>query len=240
MKKTVLITFLLAFIISLLFLSSCSDTIVVSEDKAENLNTIAVQGNAVIEVSPDEAEVVLAVITENKDVKIAQNENTELSSKLIESLKSKGFENIETLSYDLHKITEWDPEKQKNIDKGYRVSNSVKVSSSEINKVGEIIDIAVAQGVKEISRLNFQLSKGKEESVKLLLLEEATRDARSKAVVISKSLNVKLGKAVSATEFNVQIYPKYYAYALETASSEFIEPRNVETSASVNVVFMIE
>lgn len=239
-------TIIILAILSLVILSACTTerVIVTNDPSAKDLNKVSVLGNAVLEVSPDEAEIRFSVITESSDVKTAQQNNANTANKVIENLKINGLSSkqIETINFNVEKIREW--EKERYVDKGYRVRNTIKVTTKDVENVGKLIDVAVNAGANDVEGLLFQLSKEAKQKTTEELLAKASQDARTKAEALTNSLGVKLGKAVTITESNYDIAPRYYdSYALKASVMESaptpIQPKNVDTSARISVVFEI-
>ncbi len=244
--KTILMIF---GILSLLLLAACTtEKIIVTNDQAtKDLNKISVLGNAEIKIAPDQAEIMLSVVTEDKDVKKAQQKNAELATQVINALRAKGVseKEIETLNYGIEKIQEW--ENDKYVHKGYRVRNTIKVTTSKLDKVGDFIDVAVNAGANDVDGVTFSLTKEAKQKVSEQLLTKASEDAESKANILTKALGVRLGKAVTISEYNYDISPVYYSgrdfmmeSAAPTKASTPIQPKNVETSARITVVFNLE
>lgn len=235
-------------IVSLLLLSACESEkiILTSDNNAITLNKITVSGFAELEAMPDQAELRFSVVTENSDVKLAQQKNSEMANNVISALKSKGVDKneIETIDYFVDKIREW--EKGKYVDKGYRVKNTVKITTNKLDKIGDFIDVAVDSGVNDVGGITFELSKEAKQKVSEQLLSKASEDAKNKAGLLTNALGVKLGKAVIISESNYYITPRFYgSYELKSSSIADsaptpIQPKSVETSASISVVFELE
>ena len=239
-------TLIILAILSLVILSACTTerVIVTNDPSAKDLNKINVLGNAQLEFSPDEAEIRFSVVTEANDLKNAQSKNAEIANRVIDNLKINGLSSkqIETMNFNAEKIREW--EKERYVDKGYRVRNTIKVTTKDIENVGKLIDVAVNAGANDVEGLLFQLSKEAKQKATEQLLAKASEDARTKAELLTNALGVRLGKAVTISESNYQVSPRYYdTYAMKASMMESaptpIQPKNVDTSASINVVFEI-
>lgn len=153
-------------------------------------NKIKVVGRGEVSVKPDAAEVGIGVITENKQLEIAQEENSKTSQRVIESIKDMGVlpKDIQTQNYYFR--INYDYIDGKQVFRGYEVSNYLKVLIRNIDNVGKVIDTSVKNGANNISFVGFKVSdssKYYEEALKL-----AVDDAQNKAMSIAKTLNVKL------------------------------------------------
>ncbi len=235
-------------IVSLLLVSACATEkiIVTNAEDAKDINKVSVNGFAELEVAPDQAELRFSVVIENTDVKKAQQKNSEIANQVINALKANGVskDEIETINYFVEKVSEW--ENNKYVDKGYRVKNTIKVTTKKLDKVGSFIDTAVSNGVNDFDGISFELSKEAKQKVSEELLTKASEDARNKAELLTDALDVKLGKAVTISESNYDIAPSYYAsieyksMMADNVAPTPIQPKNVETSARISVVFQIE
>ncbi len=213
----------------------------------DNNHKISVSGTAEKEVLPDEVVLSLTVLTEGSDAQQVQDKNSQQMNTVIAALKAAGIKdnNIETSQYNLYPWQEWDQTTQKNVNKGYRLQQTIRVITTETAKAGELVDLAVKNGVNTIDSISFQLSSTKEQQVKEVLVAEATGKAKEKAKTLAKHLDVSLGDVLYVTEANYNPGPWYYngamkTTAMETAAAPTINPQQVKVSLQVNVDFEIE
>ena len=89
------------------------------------------------------------------------------------------------------------PDESPRID-GYRVANSVVVRTGELDRVGEVVDAAIAAGANEVQALQFGLRD--DGPVRLRALAEATRRARATADVVAEALGREVARVVSVDE----------------------------------------
>ena len=215
------------------------------------VNKISVSGEAETDVMPDEVVIRLSVVTEGKEAESVQDENTEEVNNVIEALKKAGVkeDEIETTGYNLYPWKEYDYMLKKQVDKGYRLTQTITLTVGDVEKTGEYLTIAVKSGINQVDNINFQLSDKLEKEVKDALVAEATTNAKEKAKTLAKNLDIKVGKAISVSETNYYV-PRYYAggfdeeEAVEMVSMDFasapkISPENVEVTLGINVDFEI-
>lgn len=243
MKKTIMI---LSFVL-LVVLAACSVT--VQQPTQSQQNTINVNGVSQLKAVPDEATIVLRVITNSTIAKEAQDKNSAAMVAVQNALKRAGVSesDLETTNYNLEKITYWDYEKQRTVESGYQVTHSLKLKTKELVRVGEFIQLAVNAGANDVDNINFGLSKSSEKDSKDEALRQAVADARQKAEALADGLGVHLGKVVSVSinQYNIVPYSRYdYGEDLLMAKAEVapappIQPKDVDVSANVQVVFEI-
>ncbi len=209
-----------------------------------NENTINVQGNAELIVEPDEAEVWVGASFIKDTAEEAQFSVNEVINDIIDGLRYKGFteEDMETTQLSLREEYNWKDGERESI--GWRATQTLKVKTIDLSKVGEIVDVAVENGANQINNINFGLSEEKEQQYKKQALSEAAANAKDKAQTIADSLGVKLGKIKSVTESNYYYAPYRYATA-EAAGDGIVEevstvlPEDVTVTANIAIIYNV-
>ncbi|MBW2988696.1 SIMPL domain-containing protein [Candidatus Woesearchaeota archaeon] len=208
-------------------------------------NTINVDGDAEITVEPDQAEVWAGISIVKDTAEEAQLEANKVMNALIDGLRYKGFseKDIATERLNLYEERDWSRDEGSKVI-GWRASQTVKVKTTDMAKVGTIVDIAVANGANQINNINFGLTEEKEQEYKKQALAEATKNARSKAETIAESLGVKLGKIRSVSEASFQSRPYVYAMAkaegaLAVEEAAVVMPKDVSVTAGITLVYDI-
>ncbi len=212
----------------------------------EEVRTIKVEGEGVVSVTPDEAEISFAVITSDESSEVALNENNINADRLITFLKEEGVEekNIQTAGVNVNPVYDRSSDftSERRIIR-YEVSNRVDVKIEDIDKVGGILDGGVRAGANSVSNLRFSISD--EESVKNNAREEAIKDARERAEEIASALGVKIGRVMDFSESRgyTPIYRSMMMDSMEMAEDvpeTPIQPGEDEVKASVVVEFEIK
>ncbi len=210
-------------------------------------NTVSATGIAETKIMPDEASVYLTVETLKDTADQSKNENTAISDRVMSALKNLDIKDsdIETMNYNIYPEYDWSSGKQKL--KGYKAVNSIKVKTTDFNLLGKIIDVGVNAGVNRIDNIQFELSTEREAMAKKEALEKASKDAKEKAEAIASGLNVKLGKLVSVSTQDYYYQPYRFfegGMAMEAkaaiGAAPQINPQELETRATVNVVFELK
>ena len=207
-------------------------------------NTINVAGNAEITLEPDEAEVFAGISIVKFTAKEAQDEANEVVNTMILGLKKIGIaeKDISTEQLRLYEERRWENGKSKVV--GWRATQTLKIKTTDLSKVGSIVDAAVNGGANQISNINFGLSKEKEQEAKTQALAEATKVAKEKAETIAASLDVRLGKIKRVSESNYFYEPRVYALeatAIGEAVAEAAQvlPGDVTVRANINLVYNV-
>ena len=161
----------------------CASVQAISESIERGYISVNTSANA--ELAPDVAEISIAVKTyDNKSMQKATLQNKEISEQVISTLKSmidtsKG-DYIKTADFSATPIYSYSGNKR-NFDK-YQVSNSVVVHTNSIDKIGTMIDKAIALGATDINSLNFSVSNYEAQCNDLLTLAAKKASARANAV----------------------------------------------------------
>ncbi len=199
---------------------------------------LSLSGSAQVEVIPDEAELHLSVVTEQKEAQGAYDQNATLSQKVVSALKDAGAD-VETVGYSGHKNEVY--ENNVLVMKGYKVVHSFRVRTKKLDQVGKLQALGVANGAYDTGGVHFTLSTEKEKEVKYSLLEKACEDAKAKADVVAKAFQGYRGRVLELTisSYDGPHYPVYAPAALKSAVGVEppIEAKKVSTRASINVVF---
>lgn len=174
------------FLISAVIVSlalGCASVQAISESIERGYISVNTSANA--ELALDVAEISIAVKTyDNKSMQKATLQNKEISEQVISTLKSmidtsKG-DYIKTADFSATPIYLYSGNKR-NFDK-YQVSNSVVVHTKSIDKIGSMIDKAIALGATDVNSLNFSVSNYEAQCNDLLTLAAKKASARANAV----------------------------------------------------------
>ena len=218
------------------------------ENNPGEMNAISVSGESEIEVMPDKAEVYVSIVTNSTSAKEAKDEAAEIFSRVKSALLKAGIkaENIESNSYAITPIYEWNDIFKRSDFKGYQVTHTIKVTTTEINKTGDIIDASVNAGANQIDSVAFDLSKELEKETYHDALTQSASLAKTKASSIADALGVKLGnvKTVSESSGYYKPYVNYYrndfSGAAEAMKSSEIMPQKLTVTGRISVSYYIE
>lgn len=165
--------------------------------KIEN-GTMTLNGTGIIKVQPDIAVVILGVVTEGMELRSTQQENAEKIRRIIDTLIRMGIEErgIETESYSV--VPQYDYLEGTQVFRGYRVTNNLKITVRDINRVGEIIDAAVTSGANIVYSVNFTIADPS--NAYRRALSQAIIDAIYKASTIEQTLRIIVDKTPSTIQ----------------------------------------
>lgn len=163
-------------------------------------------GDSTVQAQPDTAIVAISVVTQNKSALEAQQENATRTDAVIRAVKAAAGANAEvkTSGYNVQPQRIYREGQQPTIT-GYEVRNSVTVTLSELNKVGNVLDAAAQAGSNEVAGIMFTLRQDRQARDRAL--NEATREAMSKAQVIAQALSGRVVRIVEVQEEGFFIRP---------------------------------
>ena len=225
-------------VIALIGMTGCQQ-----EKEEHTLNT---QGTSELTFDPDEAEVWAGISIVKDTAEEAQSEANKVVNAILDGLRYKGIsdDDIETETLSLREERTWTKDEGQKVI-GWRASQTLKVKTTDLTKVGTIVDVTVNNGANQINNINFGLSEEKEQEYKKQALSEAAKNAKEKAEILAESLGAKLGKIKTVTESN--FYYRPYMYAMKDTAGELaveeaavVMPSDVKVTANVNIVYYLK
>lgn len=139
---------------------------------------VVTSGTAVVQAAPDRAWVSITAESRAPKPKDAQARNAQAMGPVQEKLRAAGIpaDAIKTVAYDLQ--YEWDYVDNRRVGRGYVARNTIDVRIDDIDRVGEILDIAVGTGATSVGGIRFDLkdrSKLEREALRLAVAEARSR-----------------------------------------------------------------
>lgn len=229
----------------------CASVQAISESIERGYISVNTSANA--ELAPDVAEISIAVKTyDNKSMQKATLQNKEISEQVISTLKSmidtsKG-DYIKTADFSATPIYSYSGNKR-NFDK-YQVLNSVVVHTKSIDKIGTMIDKAIALGATDVNSLNFSVSNYEAQCNDLLTLAAKKASARANAVAKTvpttlsgiRSMDVSCSASNSSRpQYKMLMANRAMMMDSEAAgSSTTIESGVIKVFANVNATYFVK
>lgn len=204
---------------------------------AQESSTVTVSGHGEVKASPDSAQVNIGVITQARSAKEAQSQNNRTANAVIAAIKEQGIPKDDIQTTELSLWPQHD-EKGRSIT-GYQVKHTLSVRVAGMEKVGAVIDAAVAAGANHTYGITFE--KDDPADLEQEALKQAVADARERADALAQAAGKKIVRVVSIKEAGTQDFPPEYkrmAYEVGGAGVP-VEPGQLSVTASVEVVFEI-
>lgn len=149
--------------------------------------TITVFGEGAVKASPDTVHTVVSVQTKGLELDIIQRQNAERMQAVMNSLIELGVAEsaIQTIDYQLRPVYDYVNGEQ--LPRGYEVVNTIRITTNDLSKIGEIVDEAVKAGANQIGSIEFAVD---EQAYYQQALTLAMADAETKMVTIGTSLKL--------------------------------------------------
>lgn len=206
---------------------------------------IQVQGKCDMKVIPDRGSISFTSENQSKDQKEAVKKTTAQIEALKEAIKDLKLADIELKNsqYNVYPVREY--EKDRVVEKGYRASLSLELTTSEISRIGEAMMKASKAGVVNVGQLTTFLSLEKSQKEYLKCLDVAAEDAKAKAQQLGKKLGFKVGDVIALNEVPetprapVPVGMMMKSMADESAAPQ-IETGTQNYSTNIQVTFSIK
>lgn len=194
--------------------------------------TMTLTGQGQITAVPNVAVIHLGVETRGENLVSIQSENAQITQSIIQALQRMGVNDIKTFQYSINKIYDYEDGKQ--IDRGYSVRNILEIRTTNLDRVGNIIDTAVNMGANVVELISFDVSNRE------YYYQQALNMAVMNAMQKAKSISLNLG--ISADPIPMKITenstpPIQPFYRQELAATTPIMPGTMNIEANVTVEF---
>ncbi len=214
---------------------------------------VSVSTSANTELAPDIADISIAIQTyDSKSLQKATAENKQISEKVLSALKVMinplQGDYVKTMDFSASPIYSYSGSKR-SFDK-YEVSNTVIIHTKSIDKVGAMIDKAIALGATNVNNLALSVSKYDDQCNELLVT--ATKKAQNRANTLAKAASTTVTGVRSinvSCSANNSITPQYRMLSANIGGADMAEAKAASTSiekgivkiyATVNATFFVK
>lgn len=220
-------------------------------DAVARESTVTASGTARVSRAPDFVDVVVGVVAHETTASAAQATADKVMSAAVSAIKALNLAKAElqTGTVELsprYERRDHDGEPTKII--GYVASMTLRVRTADLAAVARITDTALAAGCNRVDSVQFGVQEAlaaREEAIRL-----ATRAARRKAEVLAESLDMRLGRLITANTTSNQWGGWYGANRMSQMANtvegggggegqDAVVPGKVEVWADTNVTFAI-
>ena len=203
---------------------------------------IRVSGSGTVYGQPDLAVFSVGINTLDADVSVATTAADDIAEQLISALQEAGVaeDDLQTSNYNVFR-EDWHtgPEGEQR-EPLYRVINTLSVTVRDVDRVGELISVALGAGANQVDSLQFTIADTEQ------LLSEAralaVEDARQRAAELAVLTDVTLGEPVHIEEFGTGGLPvmrQSYGMAAAESSGPPIEAGELSVSVELAIVYRI-
>jgi uncharacterized protein len=206
-------------------------------DHVEKRNRLKVNGEGIVTAVPNQASATIGVITEGKSLTETQRQNSETINKIVNALLSLNVpqKNLQTIDYQVS--TEYDYVDGKQIFRGYKVTNLLKIVIDNVNDLGVIINRVIEAGANYVSNVKFDVANPT--PYYLQALSNALRNAHEKAETVVTQLKVNLvSTPILVEEIGKEAGPIQPQFAfVKGASTEQFQQGTLQFTANVRVIY---
>lgn len=210
--------------------------------------TVSVSGMGTVHVLPDQATVRFGVVSVHDDAEFARALNAKAAAKSMDSIKRLNVEErkikLDVLRLEPNRV--FDEQTRRTIEKGFRATREVSVELEDLDLLPQLIANVVGEGANRIQGITYGLQD--QRKVELEAIELAIVDAKSRADVMVRTLDAKLGIILSIAEQGVSV-PRpalLFERAISSdkmqsnaATPEAFASGEIEVTANVTLVFAI-
>lgn len=205
---------------------------------------LTVRGTGVVQVTADRATIVLGVRESDPDVREAQTTVNEKINAVYNALIGAGIDQKDIGTQSIYIYANYDYSGDEERIVGYTATNTLSISTSNIDKVGEYIDLAFEAGANTLDNIDFSTCNS--EGAQKEALKLAVQNALEKAEIIAESAGKKVAGIVSIDEISDAYYygsdtgAKYSNYrATEGAvtADTLVQASAMQISAMVQIEF---
>lgn len=204
-------------------------------------HTITVSATGKVTVIPDVAHLSLGVTVNKSTVKAARDAGAKAMTDIIAALKGLGIADADIRTTNVSLYPQYGNSSPVKVI-GYQISEQVEVTVRDLDKTGDAVDAATANGATDVNGISFELA----DPVK------AQNDARAAAVeaarvsaqAMASAGHVSLGAVVSITDATT-VSPIYYnTFGASKAGAPAdiatpVQPGTQDLNAMVTVIFEI-
>lgn len=198
---------------------------------------MSLNGVGIVKAIPDMAYVTIGVITENKELTFAQQNNAKITQNVINSLINSGVSKKDIMTESYSVTLQYEYREGEQVFKGYRVSNYFKIRINNIQEIGKLVDTAVENGANAVKNINFTLSNPT--NIYRTALSKAIIDAVNKALSTERALNItvdKTPKKIIEDNTDRSFMVARDAIASPMASTPIVEGE-IEVVAKIKAIF---
>jgi len=203
------------------------------------VHTITVSGTGSITLVPDTGHVSVGVTISKPTVKAARQAAAEAMTSIIASIKALGVDEKDIKTTGINLNPQYNNNQPPKVV-GYSISEQVEITVRDIDKTGDVVDAAAANGATDVNGIWFDVAdpaKSMNEA-----RAAAVEAAKASAQAMASAAGVNLGGVISMSETQTN-YPMPYAMAGAARAADAATPVQTGTQdiqALVTVVFEID
>jgi uncharacterized protein YggE len=181
---------------------------------------VVTSGEGLVQAVPDRAWMTITAESRAGNPRDAQRRNADAMTPVIDKLRAAGIpaDAIRTIGYDLQQ--EWDYVNNQRTSRGYVARNTIDVRVDAIDRIGELLEMAVGSGATSVGGVRFDLkNRAKLERDALRLAVEDAR-ARAEAAAAGAGRSIDRVQRIDAQSGGAPVPMPRVAMLREQAASD--------------------
>lgn len=205
--------------------------------------TLTAEGTASVQLSPNQASLVIGVTTQEKTMHEAQTLNAQQMDALIAAIEAQGVAqtDIATSSFSVSPVYSYQYGKIDGGEElsGYSVENMLSVTLRDLTDIGSLLDAAMAAGANQTYALSFDSSE--RPAAYDQALAAAAKEAQRKAGLLAEAAGEKLAQPIEMAEQTLGGYSGEMAVSstYDSAATSVL-PGNLTVVAKVRVTYALQ
>lgn len=202
---------------------------------------ITVIGTGEVMIPADEAVVSLGVSATDREVLKAQRRANETIAAIREALIKAGVKEEDINTDYINIYASYDYSDGSEQLKGYNANSTLAIRVTDIEAVGEVIDIAFEAGANTLNGINFSASDTTEAQAKAM--KKAVEDAKDKAEVLAEASGLKIRGIEEIVESGTYSYDRGMmngfakATAEDAAAGTVVQAAKLAVTSNITVKF---
>lgn len=204
--------------------------------------TLELSASSEMKVAPNLAYLTVAVTTQGAVAKTAVAENATKMKSVVDALqKNMGIAGkIQTGSFQVAPSYRYDEATRKNVMTGYEVNNQVRIETTQLDAIGQLIDVVISAGGNQVQSLQF--TRTDMDALTTQATVAAIQKGKDDAAKMAVGAGVTLGNIMSISTMGNgpgPVYKEMRAMATLGDAQTPVIPGEISVSGSVAMVFAI-
>jgi uncharacterized protein len=197
---------------------------------------IEAAGHGEARVAPDRATVGVSVETKGSTAAAVGAANAVIQRRILDTLRAMGYSGAQVSTVGYSVSPDYEPAVVNGPPKrrGYTARNAVEVKVAQLDRIGSVIDAALARGATGVDDITFDVAN--RDAPRQAALTDAVVHARADALTLAKAMGGTLGRLIALTTQEQQPgYPRLMAQAARSVTQveTSITPGALSVDASV-------
>ncbi|KAG2382593.1 hypothetical protein C9374_005173 [Naegleria lovaniensis] len=210
MNHIVVAAVFVAISCSLVFTQEISLPITFNPNAHRFNSSLSVRGTGTVKIPVTQADITLSVEAQRPTATEAQRQVGEASSRVVQVLQQMDYVfKLRTSTISLYPVYSYNESSKESFVSGYRSSNTISFSLSELRNTGAVLDKLVELGVNSISGMNLvanetQIAQARNKANELAVQDAMAKASRVLSAIYDAASMDALKQRLEITEVNIE------------------------------------